>query len=177
MLAQAHKQYTEAELYTHIPAPYQERLQALRPILEKQGTIQIRHGQDRRQAFYLRYRQLDQDTGRWVHKAVAMGGWDVGPYARLLVKKWRAERRARRAAELKAVAEEARKARLEAKARRVERQIIRKILPGGRLFKRNAMKKFDEAAGKSSLHALGFLHGIDGMQPRGPGRPRKGRLW
>lgn len=173
----AHEQFSEAELYTYIPAPYLKRLQELRPILEKQGTVLLRHGHGRRQAFYLRYREQDLGSGRWVHRAVPMGHWDVGPYARLLVNKWRAERRARRAAELKAKSEEARKARLEARARRVERQIVRKILPGGRMFRRNAMKQFDAAAGKSSLHALGFLSGIDGMQPRGPGRPRKGRLW
>ncbi|MCZ7646240.1 MAG: hypothetical protein M5U26_13315 [Planctomycetota bacterium] len=172
----AHQQWTEAELKARIPPDYLQKLHDLRPILEKQGTVLIRHGQDRRQAFYLRYREKVPD-GRWVHRAIAMGGWDSGPYARLIIKKWRAERREARAAELASQAEAARIARLEDRARRVERRLLRKILPGGRLFRRNAMKAFDEAVGKSPLQALGFLHGIDSMQPARPGRPRRGRLW
>ncbi|GMV82509.1 MAG: hypothetical protein AMXMBFR7_36930 [Planctomycetota bacterium] len=169
----AHQQWTEAELMALIPPEYLQKLHELRPVLEVQGTVLLRYERDRRQAFSLRYRAQDPD-GRWVHRAVAMGGWESGPYARLLIKKWRCERRAKRAAEL---AEAARQARLEARARRLERQLVRKILPGGKLFKRRAMKAFDEAAGKSPLHALGFLHGMDDLQPARPGRPRRGRLW
>lgn len=177
MPGQAQQKFSEADLNAHIPAPILEKLIALRPVLEKQGTVLIRHGRNRKQGFYLRFREQDSATGRWVHRAVPMGGWEVGPYARLLVKKWRAERRVLRAAERAVQVETARRAKLEAQARRVERQLIRKILPGGRLFKRNAIKQFDGAAGKSRLHALAFLLGMDGMKPRGPGRPRRGRLW
>lgn len=176
MRSEAHQQWTEAELTAHIPPEYLQKLHDLRPVLEYQGTVLIRHGRDRRQLFYLRYREQDPG-GQWVHRALSMGGWSVGPYARLLIQKWRCERRARRAAELAAQAEAARKARLEARAKRVERQLFRKILPGGRVFKKHAMQQLDEAAAKSPLHALHFLYGIDGMRPRRPGRPRRGRLW
>lgn len=79
---------------SNIPTPLHEKIIQLRPILERQGTLQRRVERARRPSFRIRYRDHDFDTGsERFQKSLNLGAdEDVVEAVWRLVETWRAER-------------------------------------------------------------------------------------
>ena len=75
-----------------IPAELQFELNALRPILERNGIVQLHHGGDRKPSYRLRFREFDSSVGYIRHRSIPLGHNPVVVQAVAeLVRHWRDE--------------------------------------------------------------------------------------
>lgn len=159
-----------------IPPSLLNRLQQLRPVLLKQGIVQMRHDGDRRASFRLRYRADDPDLGAARHCSLPLGHeQSVAEAVATLVNAWRVEERQR-------VEQEERQrqaAREQAEAEQAEYRELVSILVelrgGKRRMRDRALKALKEAAKAGPWELLRFGSSDDWLQPGQPGRPPKPR--
>jgi len=56
-----------------ILAELRSELEALRPVLERQGVVQFHSGADRLESYRLRYREFNKSAGYTLHRSLALG--------------------------------------------------------------------------------------------------------
>ena len=155
-----------------IPAALRAQLDALRPMLEFQGVVQLHRTPDRQSAYRLRYRQADP-AGAVCHRSLPLGG-DVTLAGAVhnLISVWRAERLAQKAErELQAD-----RARLDAKKTELACRIAQSVAGGGRQ-RRRQIREWVNATMESPADMMSFSLTGALPEPRRPGRPHKSRLW
>src|SRR3954454_14494645 len=96
----------------HIPPSLLARLESLRPTLEKNGTVMLRRDKGRNPCYRIRVRVFDEELGYVKQRAIVLDDQDVAAAVRKMIRKWRAEYRAKLLAEKKAVEEQKRVHRL-----------------------------------------------------------------
>jgi hypothetical protein len=158
-----------------IPPSLLNRLQELRPILLKQGIVQMRTGPDRQPGFRLRFRQLDPELGAERHFSISLPDQTVAEGVATLINSWRVEERQR-------VEQEERQrqtAREQAEAEQAEYRELVSILVelrgGKRRMRDRALKALKEAAKAGPWELLKFGNSNEWLQPGQPGRPPKPR--
>jgi len=94
MIPTPQKPEDREETHANIPTPLHEKIIQLRPVLERQGTLQRREERARKPTFRIRYRDHDFDKGSGgFHKAINLGAdEDVAEAVWSMVETWRAER-------------------------------------------------------------------------------------
>jgi hypothetical protein len=164
-----------SDLPIRVPPDIETKIVQLRRVLEVQGSLQHRADPDRRRTWRIRYRVEDHDLGCRKHRSIPLGHDEaVARSAWDLVSQWRAQR----AKQAEEAATEAETVILDAKKRRLQRQVIQLSVPGGRDIRRKVGREFDEAvsAGARDLFQFVWSLPLAHAAPR-RGRPRKSRLW
>lgn len=154
-----------------IPPSLLNRLQELRPILLKQGIVQMRTGPDRQPGFRLRFRQLDPELGAERHFSISLPDQTVAEGVATLINAWREEHESeeRKQAALREQAE------AEAEQYHELVAIVVKLNGGGRRMKSRALKALKESAKEGPWEMLRFAQSNEWLQPGQPGRPPKPR--
>ena len=75
-----------------IPNQLRSDLEALRPILERQGVVQFRHDPDRSGTYRLRFREFNSDAGFTLHRSVSLGRDPaIGEAVAVIIRHWQDE--------------------------------------------------------------------------------------
>ena len=152
-----------------IPDDLRQRLEKLRPYLERSGGSIQRQKQDGK--YRLRIRSEDPDRGR-VHRSILLGDERAAEAVRAVIAAWREDRRARNA-------EEERRREEERAYHRKVKQLRRRLVAaaGGSSRRRRAAKEFDRAARDPATLHLFLLGGGGGpLPPLRRGRKPRGGL-
>ncbi len=155
-----------------LPMPLRLQLEALRPFLERQGTLIRRSEAGRRPRWRLRVHQHSEE-GLPRHRSIAIGDDDTAATVRDLLTSWRAEKKSQDALQEAAC--------LKALQQKRELAILRRSViasrGGGRCARQRTGREFD-AAVQDSLRLFAFLTlGPWNADNGHSGRPRKDRLW
>ncbi|MEI6233309.1 MAG: hypothetical protein WCT04_09665 [Planctomycetota bacterium] len=156
-----------------IPAELRSDLEALRPVLERQGVVQYRRSADRPGSYRLRFREFSKSAGFTLHRSFALGDDPVVAEAvAALVQQWQDEHVAVR----KAVAPPPESPKPEAPPSDLAREVAQLLAGGGWRRKEQIGEWYDQAL-KDPTEILRFS--MTGRFPpaRKAGRPPKKRLW
>lgn len=153
-----------------IPPSLLARINALRDLLMQEGSVQLHHGENRRQKYRLRYRSNPSD-GQRIHCSLELGPESVAYAVQELLREWRKRSSEPQFADKKAHSEEYGKVikeciRLQAKAAGASPSYQAKI-----------GKMYDAAMKGTAREAYQFLFNGPYLNPPKRGRPRKSRLW
>lgn len=156
-----------------IPGLLMGTLTALRPILVRQGAVQLHDGDDRRPSYRVRYRQEDADLGYAVQRSLPLGDDpNVADAVTQLLASWREDAKAVG----RETAEVGRKERLEHKRDRALIGLIVAGDGGGERRRRRAARMYDQAAKDGPFGLFRFITLQDFRRVRRPGRPCR-KLW
>jgi len=155
-----------------IPAALRAQLDALRPMLELQGVVQLHRTLDRQAAYRLRYRQAGP-AGAVLHRSLPLGrDVTVAGAVHNLISVWRAERQAKETeCELQAD-----RVKLDAKKTELACRIAQCVAGGGRR-RRRQIREWVNTTMESPTDMMSFSLTGALPEPRTTGRPRKARLW
>lgn len=159
---------------TPIPEPLLAHLNELKPVLVKQGCVQLKTGRDRQPSFRLRFRQMDAEGSAERHRSVSLPDQAVADAVAVLLNTWRAEEEAERKK-----AEEAKRQVKE--EHKLYRDVIGKIVAahgGGRRMRTRALNAFKEAEKSGAWAMIRFSKSNDWLQPGQRGRPpSRASIW
>jgi len=158
-----------------IPEQLLNRLNDLRPVLCTSGSVLVRREKDRKRAYRLRVRVMDDEKGYRRQLSISVGDAFRAGAVNAMLQEWRVAH-----AERVAAAD----GREEADARRgekAERQRLRReaqdLGGGGRRRRRAIGKRFDEAVAKGAIDEWTFFACAEYAQPnKRAGHRRKGGL-
>ena len=158
-----------------LPAALLGRLEAVRPFLERDASVQ-RSGGSTSGRWRLRYREDREGVRR--HRSLPLGDRDTALAVKRLIAVWREERRlAEERAEAERLAEEAERQRKEERRQAVRRMVVA-LAGGGRVRRRKTLQRFDEAAASGPFGAFAFVMDRKWERPNHKGgRPSKAGLW
>ena len=175
---------------TAIPLDLLVRLNGLRPVLCRRGSVFCRKDADRAVSWRLRYREpvgsraFCSRTGdgelvgaKWCHRSIPLGGEAVALAVIELLAGWKSQERQRREAVREAERAEDGRRREWARLLREKRRLYQQQGGGGRRRRARLGREFDRAAGGSGIGAFALLMaGAYAIPNRRPGRPRKAGL-
>lgn len=156
-----------------IPAELRGDLEALRPVLERQGVVQYRRYTDRPGAYRLRYREFSKSAGFTLHRSLSLGHNPVVAEAvAALVQQWQDQFQAgQKAAEPPPEAPKP-----DAPLVDPARDVAQLLAGGGWRRKKQIGAWYDKAL-QDPAEMIRFTFSGKFPAPRKAGRPPKKRLW
>ena len=156
-----------------IPNQLRSDLEALRPILERQGVVQFRHDPDRPGNYRLRFREFNSDAGFTLHRSVSLGRDPaIGEAVAVLIRRWQDEFRPHK--------EKIEQAPVSTVPENPPHDIARdaaQALCGGGWRRREQVGAWYDKAIQDPAEMLRFTLSGKLPAPRRAGRPPKKRLW
>lgn len=156
-----------------IPAKLRSELEALRPVLERQGVVQFHGGSDRFGSYRVRYREFNKSAGYTLHRSLALGRDPmIAKAVTALIQLWQDQFQAgKETAEPPPVPSKP-----ETQPVDPVRDLAQALCGGGWRRQKQIGKWYDEAL-KDPAEMVRFAFTSKFPEPRKAGRPSKKRLW
>jgi hypothetical protein len=157
----------------HIPTELYTDLEALRPILERQGVVQYRQGTDRRGMYRLRFREFSTRAGFTLHRSMSLGYQPaVAEAVAVLIRRWQDEFQASSNSSKTTSGAQT----TVAPTADAAREAAQAVCGGGWRRRQQIGEWFDQAV-QDPAEMLRFTFTGKFPTPRKAGRPPKKRLW
>lgn len=162
-----------AETCDGIPAELRGDLEALRPVLERQGVVQYRRYPDRPGAYRLRFREFNSSAGYTQHRSFALGNNSlIAEAVAALVQQWQDQFQA--GAKSTEPPPETPKSK---PAQADPARDVAQLLAGGGWRRKEQIGAWYDAALSDPAEMIRFTFSGKFPSPRTAGRPPKKRLW
>ncbi len=160
-----------------IPEQLLSRLRDLRETLCTGGTVLVRTEKDRKRAYRLRVRVMDNDKGYRRQLSIAVGDNFKAGAVNVLLQEWRVMHLEHAAAEAAEAARQGATDQQEKKEVREDRALAQELGGGGRRRRQKIGKLYEEAVAAGGLSEWAFWVGHEYEKPNArPGRRRKSGL-